>query len=204
MAYSDDSKWDIPAKYRVSTDMTDEAAHALLLQCDAEQARLSQMVVSPFSRNSPRDMYRRKAKITIDSLLKTQEFQTLTDDQIEILAESYAQIGRYDLAAETTKLNADHYAKIWEAIFKDDDEECPHKNAKLYVSEYVWSIRDQKEVALPRCNICGHLNGRDKPAHLVAATQARAVHQGKTAGMSMNQIIQYHKANVKPPVNNGR
>lgn len=197
MAYSDDQKWTIPERFRASTDLTDEAAHNLLLACDAEQKRLSTLVVSPFARQSPRVMYRRKAAVTIENLLKIREFDPLTDDQTEQLAESYASIGRYDLAAGATKVNADAYTKIWDAVFLDDSKWCDHGDARMHVSEYIWSIREQKELPLLRCGVCGMLNVLDKPAKLVAASQYRATHQGKTAGMSMAQIIAYHTNKVK-------
>lgn len=197
--FADDQKWAMPEKFRASADLTDEAAFALLKKNDAEQLALAQQVQSPFTRSSPRDMYRRKARVTIDTLLSTQIHQPLTDDQIETLAENYAQVGRYDLAAETSKVNSAHYEAIWRAVFQDDSIACPHGNAKVYVSDYIWSIRENEELPLLKCAIlgCDWMNVLEKPPHLVAASQNRAQHQGRTKGMTIQQSIAYHQNNVK-------
>lgn len=188
----------IPERFRASADLTDEAAFALLKKNDAEQLALSQQVQSPFTRSSPRDLYRRKAKVTIETLLK---FQPWSDDQREQYCEAQASLGRYDIAADTTKVHREIYEKIWEAIFRDDNEICPHPADKMHVSEYVWSIKVGKELPLVRCNVCGFINVVEKSAEMVAASKARAQHQGRTQNMTMAQIQQYHAQNV---TKNGR
>lgn len=197
MAYKDDDKWQMPERFRASADITDEKAHELLKANDAAQKSLSEQVQSPFTQSSPRDQYRRKAKITIETLLQMRIHQPLTDDQIEQLAESYATVGRYDLAADWSKANQAHYEAIWKAVFRDDEIVCEHGNARLFVSEYIWSFRENKELPLLKCGICGAMNVLEKPAHLVAASKARAQHQGNTAGMSNAQIQAYHQSSVK-------
>ena len=99
-----DSKWPIPERFRASLDVTDEQAHALLLKCDAEQKRLGEKINAPFTRTSALETAMSKAMITIESLERVKGFGELTDDQKEILAEAFAAIGRYDLAADTTLL----------------------------------------------------------------------------------------------------
>lgn len=190
---NDDQKWPIPEKFRASADLTDEVAFVLLQKNDAEQAKLAEQIQSPFSRSSPRDAYRRKAKVTIETLLK---FQPWSDEQREQYCEAQAALGRYDIAAETSRVNSEHYTKIWDAVFLPDADWCEHGDARMFVSAYIWSIKEGKELALLKCGICGMMNVLDKPERLVTASKARAAHQGKTRNMSMSQIKQYHKHNV--------
>ncbi len=190
----DDKAYPIPERFRASADLTDEKAYELLKANDLAQKTLSEQVQSPFTRSSPRDLYRRKAKVTIETLLK---FQPWSDEQIEMMANAYSQIGRYDLAAEISKVNSEHYARIWDAVFRETIQECPH--GKQYVSDYIWSIKEGTELPLLRCNIagCDVMNVMEKPPEMVAASRQRAQHFGKTANMTISQIQQYHQTNVK-------
>lgn len=197
MIDDENKSYPIPEKFRASIDLTDEAAFALLQKNDAEQKVLSERVNSPFTKTSPLGVQRQKAAITIKNLLQVQQFQPLVDAQIEQLAEAYAFTGRYDLAAETSKVNSAHYEAIWEAVFKDDGDWCSHGSRHQYVSDHVYSIRDQKEHVLLKCNMCRHLNVMAKPDHLVQKSQGRAVHNGKTGKMNIQQALTYHQNNVR-------
>ncbi len=115
MIADDDKAYPIPEKFRVSLDLTDEAAHALLKKCDAEQKLLAKKINSPFTRTSPRESQRAKAYITIKALLEAEQFQRLTEDQHEQLAEAWAAVGRYDLANLATKTRKKEYRAIWNA-----------------------------------------------------------------------------------------
>lgn len=165
---NDDAKWPIPEKFRASLDITDEAAHALLLQCDAAQAELGKKINAPFTRNSPLERAMSKAFITIASLESVKIHGELTDDQKEIMAEAFAAIGRYDLAAETTLANREHYEQYWAAVWRNDADWCLHPEQHKYVRENVFSIREGKAMPLLACNVCRTWNVADSTATLKA------------------------------------
>lgn len=199
MNYADDQKWAIPERWRASLDITDEAANALLRANDIEQQRLSKIVNSPFSRTSPRAAYRKKSYITIETLLKTRQFQKLTKVQNEQLSEAFASVGRYDFAADTTKDKAKKkvYKQYFDAVFLDDEATCPHGDHKKHIKEWVFSLRHGKEMALIACSVCGHLNVTETPDALVQRRQAQNEHRGKTTNMTIQESLKYHQSNVK-------
>lgn len=168
MAYEDDVKWPIAERWRVSMDVTDEQAHALLLKCDLEQKRLGEKINAPFTRTSARETAMSKAMITIESLERVKGFGELTDDQKEILAEAFAAIGRYDLAADTTLLHRELYEKYWAAVWRNDEDWCLHPATAQYKKEDVFSIREGKIMPLLACNTCGLLNVADSSETLAA------------------------------------
>lgn len=159
---NEEDQWKIPERFRASLDITDEAAHALLLACDAEQKRLGEKINAPFTRTSALETAMSKAMITIESLERVKGFGEFTDDQKEILAEAFAAIGRYDLAADTTLLHRELYEKYWAAVWRNDEDWCLHPPVHKYVKEKVFSIRDGKIKPLLACNICRTLNVTDE------------------------------------------
>lgn len=168
MAYSDDEQWKIPERFRVSLDITDEAAHQLLLQCNAAQAELGKKINAPFTRNSPLERAMSKAFITIESLERVKIHAELTDEQKEIMAEAFAAVGRYDLAAETTLANRELYEQYWAAVWRNDGDWCLHPEQHKYVRENVFSIREGKAMPLLACNVCRTWNVADSTDTLKA------------------------------------
>lgn len=197
MLNPDDEKWEIPEKWRASIDISDEAAHALLVENDKAQAELSKHANSPFSRANPRILFRSKAYTAIETLLHVQQFQPLTADQKDQLAEAYALIGRYDLAAQTAKAHKKLYLKYWQAVFEQDANWCPHGAKHQYVKEHIWSIREQKEVPLLACNVCGNWNAAEASPALQKRVQSHSAHQGRTQGMTIEAARAYHQHHVK-------
>ncbi len=192
-----EEKWLIPERFRASLDANDAEAHALLQRCDEEQKELAEKIQAPFLSNTPQERQRAKAYITIESLLTCQKFQPLTDDQIEQLAESYAAIGRYDYAAETTLQHRDLYRKYWEAIFKPDASWCSHADIHKYTSENIFSLKHGKEMPMLACNICGHWNCADEPDAIKSARAKRAKVRSETSGMSLSDAKGHMNANYK-------
>lgn len=149
---NEEDQWKIPERFRASLDITDEAAHALLLACDAEQKRLGEKINAPFTRTSALETAMSKAMITIESLERVKGFGEFTDDQKEILAEAFAAIGRYDLAADTTLLHRELYEKYWAAVWRNDGDMCGHVQ-HVYKKEDVFSIREGRIMPLLACNV---------------------------------------------------
>ena len=193
---NDDEKWHIPELYRVSLDASDETAYQNLLNADIEQAKLAEIMNSPFLDHTPLERERAKAFITLEMLLKTASMQELTDEQTEMLAQAYACIGRYDKAANTTHLHTDHYRQYWGAIFKPDLSWCAHNYNAAYIKEYIYSFKHECEMPMMCCNICGFLNARNAPATVAALNDSTHRLSGKTAGMTIDQALAYHQHNV--------
>lgn len=196
--YNDDEKWLIPERFRASLDANDKEAHELLKRCDEEQKELGERINAPFLTNTPQERQRAKAYITIEALLTAQRFVPLVDDQIEQLAEAYATIGRYDVAAETTKTQREHYRAIWAAIFKPDGSWCEHPVQHAYLKERIFSLKHGKEKSLMACNLCGFLNVQSTPSAVKHLNSQSGSHQGKTKGLSIDDALAYHQQNVSP------
>ena len=197
MRPKDDQKWEIPERFRASLDMSDEDAYALLKAADEEQKKLGKRINSPFERVSPQGMQRSKAYVTVRTLLEAQGFMKLTKDQIEQLAEAWATVGRYDIASKISKQHRKRYAAKWKAVYLPDDQWCNHPSQHTYISEYIFSAREQREVPLLKCNICGMMNVLDAPKEVADRVTRQASHQGKTRGMSIDQAKAYHSSEVK-------
>lgn len=192
--YAEDQKWPIPEKFRVSAKLTDEAAFALLQQCDAEQRALAERINAPFTRNTPQERIRSTAPLAIRGLLAVKR---KTPEQREMLAEAYAALGRYDLAASTSKLHAKHYKAIWDAVFRDDADWCKHPPKHRFVKENIFSVRHGREVALLKCNACGMLNAADTPDDLSAQSAYHRQFRGATKGMTIADARAWHEQNVR-------
>ena len=191
--FADDVQWSIPSKFRVSLDISDEAAHALLLQCDAEQKKLGAKINAPFARNTPQERARSKAYITIQTILAVKGARRkFSGEQREQLAEAFAAIGRYDLAYETTRKHKKLYRSYWEAVFLADEETCEHPDKHKYVKERVFSIKHGKEKSLVVCNVCSFANVQDTPEILKQNFRQERQIQGATRGMSISAAREWH------------
>lgn len=196
----EDKKRPVPEAFRVSLDASDTEAHARLVEADRRQREIAAGVSVDFTQQTPHARQRQKAIITIETLEAASIAQGLTEEQIEILAEAYATIGRYDKAATLSLKHADLYRKYWDAVYLDDDEWCEHVDKHKYVSEIVWSFRDQREAPLLACNICGTWNVADAPEHLTAASKRRAAVRQAAPDpnvASIAELREWHQANVK-------
>lgn len=193
MATSDDNrKWHIPKKYRASLDVSDPDGAAVLADADAKQKEWAKDLSSPFFAGSPANKHRAKAMIEIEALTNIPE-DRLTDDSIEILAEKYAVIGRYDLAAQVTKKKAsvELYEKYWSAVWLDDSKWCEHPASAKYIREYIFSLKENKDMPLLACNICGTWNVKDAPPELVRARQMRSEVRAAVQGRSPEEVKAY-------------
>lgn len=194
-----DKKWEIPEKYRASLDITDEQAHALLVAADKQQKIWSTRVNSPFTRTTPRESARSKALITLRTLSETQLHQPLHPEQTEQYAEALATIGRYDLAIEATQNEQakDVYQEYWDAVWLDDSEWCKHGVAKSFIKEYLFSLKEGKEMPLLKCGVCGQMNVLDASDELQRRQASHTEHQGKKKHATIQDALAYHQANVK-------
>lgn len=198
MKNDDDQKWQIPEKYRASLDMTDEAAYELLKKCDEQQAEWATTFNSPFAGGSPLERARAKAVIEIEHLQAVAADQALTADQCEVLAECYATIGRYDLAAEVSRTNSETYEKYWAAVFLPDDEWCEHVAKHKFVKQTIYSIKHNAEMPLLACNIpgCDTWNVLDLPEEIAAARAKRAEIREAAKGQnfaSIQDALRWHQ-----------
>lgn len=195
----DDAKWEIPSKYRASLDITDEQAHALLVAADKQQKVWSQRVNSPFTRTSPRESARSKALITLNTLSDVKAHQKLHPDQTEQLAEAMATLGRYDLAIETTKNKQAKavYKEYWTAVWLKDSAWCKHGVAKSFIKEYVFSLKEGKEMPLLKCGVCGQMNVLDASAEMQQKQASHTAHQGKAKHATIGNALAWHQSNVK-------
>jgi hypothetical protein len=124
----------------------------------------------------------------------------LTGDQHEILAEAYAETGRYDLAAETTQKadSREVYTRYWDAMNLPDDDWCPHHEKHKYVKEIVYSFKHGQEMPMLACNVCDIWNVADMPEVLEAARKRRAEVRHATKGMSIEQVKTFLQSNFRP------
>lgn len=196
MAQQDDDKpRKLPEKFRASTDPKDAAAFARLAANDEYQREIGGRVNSPFTASSPRDIARSKAYITIETLSKENK---LTPDQFEILAEAYAQTGQYDQASGLSRQHKDLYRKYWKAVWLPDDKWCEHPEKRKYIKEYVFSLKEGKEMPLLACGVCGTWNVLDAPNALVSQTKRESeIMQAAPKGVSIADALEWHKRNVQ-------
>jgi len=184
----DEKVYPLPDRYRVSLDVSDEEAYARLKQADKEQLKLKAKATSPFSRN-PRELARRKALIAIDTLANVSR----TNDQTIQLAEAFAVIGRYDVAESL--IGGGHYQKYWDAVWLDDANWCQHPVRHTYIKEYVYSVKEGREMPLMMCNSCRKMNVADSSSTVNELQGSQ--YQGKTKGMSIDAAKAFHSKNLK-------
>lgn len=189
----------IPEAFRASLDVSQRKANAILKQADEQQKEWSVGVASPFANDAtPNGKQRAKAVIEIESLEKIGTIRELLPVETEILAEKYAIIGRYDVAADLSETNHDLYKQYWDAVWLDDDDWCQHTKHQ-YIKEYVYSIKENAEMPLLACNVphCRKWNVLDAPKHLKDASALRAKVRGAVSGRSQDEVKDYLNRNFK-------
>jgi hypothetical protein len=182
MSNEDEKKWDLPDALRV--DLDTEESRLLLKKADEDQARWKAKFNTPFLNTTPQTRERARA------IILTEEYEaygldTLTDIQLQELAEAYATLGRFDLAekvAPTADLKTE-YAHIWACVFRDDTEWCEHGRLAQFVRKDIYSIKHGETVSLLRCNECGEMNALPPPDHITKARALRAANREKYKGL---------------------
>lgn len=195
--FDDNKPAKLPRKFRASLDQKGDAlGYAILKNNDQVQAELGEKINAPFVPNTPLERSMSKAFEQIRAIERTANF---TPETIEVLAESYATIGRYDTAAELSRdpQRIKHYKKVWDAVWLPDEKWCEHAPQHKFVSENLFSVKEGREMPLLACNICGMLNVLDMPADLAARQQREAQIRAATRGMTMSQVRNYLAQNVK-------
>jgi len=150
---------------------------------DKEQEALAQKFALPFASMSPSEVARARAQIIVSE----------GGFSREVLAESYALLGRYDKAIEIEhdENRRAEYAAIWNAVWREDEEWCPCEHfkgavptSKQFVREMIWSLKHNKEMPLLRCVGCGTMNVAEMPQHLQAQRAARSKALSLTEGLN--------------------
>lgn len=200
----DDKKWQIPERYRISDAFTDDEYEKTLLRIADEAQEIWKAAANvPRVPPTPKTRERFNALIFIDTLenvrkesKKKKSGIVFTDTQVEQLAECYASIGRYDLAAETTQNNELRavYEKYWQAVFLDDEKWCEHVNSHKFIKDNVFSLKEGKEMPLLACNVCGAWNVADAPENLLEAQAKRAEVRKKVSGKPQAEVMQFLNA----------
>ncbi len=199
MQPSDTERWELPERLRI-TDPD------VLAQSEQMRADLSKRVQSPFAHLSQDETERHNAGIMATHLegerqhLQEQinevfngqlpgelyEFTAAHHATSSRLAETYATLGRYDLAAETTPDEARRaeYIEILEAINRPDDEwNCQCAPGKDFIKRDIVTPDGQRKV-LRSCSGCGELNIVPIPKHLAQQRAHRTNARQMTIGMS--------------------
>lgn len=190
----ENEKWELPEALRVTNP-------DVLARAETMRQELALRVQSPFGRLSPQEQERANAAVMADHLKKDLErvnlqitaivvngtqqeeankLQELRDARHHIsarLAEAYAPIGRFDLAAEIeprTESRAE-YVEILEAINRDDTEwNCECAPGRDLVLRDVFSLKHGRAVSIRKCSGCGELNAGALPAHIAEQRAHRA------------------------------
>lgn len=190
----DDSKpRRLPKALRVSKNPKDGEEYAKLLENDEQQRELGEKINAPFTRSTPLEAQRSKALIAIKSMEQATGF---TRSTLELLAEQYAILGRYDTAMALTLENAKLYLKYWRAVWLDDDVWCEHADKHKYIRENVYSMKEKREMPLLACNVCDTWNVRDADHFLKNNLSREVSFQGATAGMTIEQARKWHVNNM--------
>ena len=127
----------------------------------------------------------------IDALESVPE---LSNVQMDILAENYAVLGKYDMAAQTTASAEKNaiYNKYWLAVWQDESEWCKHNEKHKFIKDNIFSVKTGKEETLLACNICDMWNVAPPPKNLTDARQVRAAHRAAMKGKSFNEIKRHY------------
>lgn len=193
----DEKPQKIPKNLRVSTNKNDSEAFARLIASDKFQKELAEKF--QIKAETPKERERSRALIVVQTL--SDSFLKLTLDQIEQLAEAYATLGEYKIAKELT-LNSDRkaeYFKLWDAVFLPDNQWCQHPERHKFIKDYIFSVKENREMPLLACNVCGIWNVLDAPETLEDARRKRAGIVGN-APRKFNSIAdakRWHQQNVK-------
>lgn len=155
-----DEKWSLPPQLQISNPDVLEKAEAF-------QKQLAQKANSPFAHLSPREQEQVNAARMVDHLsldlariddeLAKQENEELREGRTAIaarLAEAYATLGRFDMAADIDprpEHKAEHLA-ILNAINRDPTEWCPCPPGRSFIK------KELPQGTLLACSGCGTLN----------------------------------------------
>lgn len=194
MPREETEKWELPEALRI-TDPT------VLAQSEAMRVDLAQRVNSPFARLSPQEQERARAAVMVDDLNRrltyvdhqineiemvdgndsqANKLQELREARIAIsaqLAEMYAALGRFDLAAEVTpQLEARaEYVEILEAINRDDEAwDCQCAPGRDFIKKEVFSLKHNRMIPVRKCSGCEEMNAAALPEHLAEQRAHRA------------------------------
>ena len=188
----------IPKKFRASTDPKDTAAFELLQANDEiQRERLGEAINAPFLNNSPLERARSKAYITIDSLIASGDLGN--PETVERLAEAYATTGRYDLAASMTLQHRALYERYWAAVWLEDVDWCNHPDQQKYIKEYVYSVKEKREMPLLHCIECDTWNVLDASFHNKEQLKRETEIREATKGMSMTEKLAFLQASRLTP-----
>lgn len=198
MQPSDDGKWELPERLRI-TDPD------VLAQSEQMRADLSKRAQSPFAHLTPQEAERHNAAIMATHLegerqhLNELKGMALTVGRVDIdvlteahkaisarLAEAYATLGRFDLAAEVDprpEHRAEHI-EILEAINRPDGEwDCQCAPGKDFIKRDIVTPDGQGKI-LRACSGCGELNVVPISKHLSEQRGHRQKARTMTAGMN--------------------
>jgi hypothetical protein len=215
------ARWELPKPFRLRRELLalppeqlkekDPEMYALWERIKADEKRLAASMAMPFEQMPAQDIYRARAvqrseehKATIARLDKEigqaivvggESLEALQATKRALrhrLAEQYALMGRYDLAAEAEPdpILCGHYLDILEAVWRDDDGDGSHcgcppirgsgEYADLTVpswnqKEEIFSIKHGRVVTLMQCSNskCGFMNAIDPPAHILQQRRHR-------------------------------
>lgn len=185
-----EQKYDIPDGLDYEK-FTSEQRQAVEL----EQKRLAEVVNSPFSNKSAKDIERFNAGIIIremKDILKAVPIEQMPDIARDIYAEALASTGCFSDAAKVVccEDKKAFYESIIEAIDKDDAARCECNADKTgdryinprYVEAEVWSNKHGKQMPVIRCNKCGHRNVQPLPKAIADERAIRAKVRSYTSG----------------------
>lgn len=196
-----ETKWELPPKLRIDNP-------EVLKQAEEMRAELAQRTQTPFASLSPqehalanaativKDLKRAFIHVNnqITALLTTGadrvgKLEELKAARLAIsgrMAEAYATLGRFDLAAEHAPVPAvrDEYQTVLEAINRDDGEWCACAPEKSFVKQEFYSLKHGRMMPMMKCLGCGGLNVQPLPPAIAEQrakrARARVLVAGKT------------------------
>ena len=205
-----DEKWTLPKALKIDDPKVQERAEIM-------REDLAQRSQSPFASLSPAEHARvRAAQIAsemqadldrINGELKKHPVDELKSARVAIaaqLAEQYAVIGRYDLAAQLhpNKAHREEYKDIVDAIDRSDEYACACPDDRTFIKAEIYSEKHGRVVPLMKCR-CGEMNARpfretdkrllDQRAH---RSKARSLAGDRTPDEA-KEILKQHKHTAK-------
>lgn len=203
-------KWELPEQLRITNP-------DVIAKADAMAAELAIRVNSPFGQLSPQEQERANAAVMANHLKKDLERVSLQITEIVMvdgqdspssrllelrdarhhisarLAEAYASIGRFDLAAEIEPRaeTRNEYIEILDAINRDDVEwACQCAPGRDYIHREAFSLKHQRVMPVRKCSGCGEMNAAPLPQHIA---EQRA-HRAKAREMVLGKTPEEAKA----------
>lgn len=196
-------KWSLPQNLQITDPK-------VLAQAEQMQKELAARANSPFANLSVQDHARVRAIRIVDELKENLSYiekqlggaitkggddESLKKAKLSVLrqlAEQYAVVGRFDLAAQLhpDQAHKDEYVSILEAINRDDSETCQCGPGRDYVEKDVWSFRHNRTVSIIKCTGCGLRNAKDLPKHLLEQRNHRSKAAMLTANMTPSEAAE--------------